>query len=93
MQEWAKNQGLELLPTGEGRAVSRLTKEEILHAANYQFDIWAGGYNWLQSNRDSGAAIKEAVENVILPYYNEGKKVTVKEAPGWRRQERMQHPA
>ena len=49
-----------------GEGGEPLSKEEILHAANYQFDIWAGGYNWLQSNRDSGAAIKEAVENVIL---------------------------
>ena len=81
LQEWAKEQGLEAPTDWGGEGGEPLTKEEILHAANYQFDIWAGGYNWLQSNRDSGAAIKEAVENVILPYYNEGKKVTVKEAP------------
>ncbi|QYY27758.1 MULTISPECIES: hypothetical protein [Cupriavidus] len=58
-----------------------LTREEVLHAANYQFDVWAGGYNWLQSNKDSGAAIKDLVENTILPYYNEGKRVTVKDTP------------
>ena len=81
LQEWAKEQGLEAPADWGGEGGEPLTKEEILHAANYQFDIWAGGYNWLQSNRDSGAAIKEAIENVILPYYNEGKKVTVKEAP------------
>jgi hypothetical protein len=81
LQEWAKEKGLEAPADWGGEGGEPLTKEEILHAANYQFDIWAGGYNWLQSNRDSGAAIKEAIENVILPYYNEGKKVTVKEAP------------
>jgi hypothetical protein len=58
-----------------------LTREEILHAANYQFDVWAGGYNWLQSNRDSGAAIRDLIENTILPYYNEGKTVVVKDTP------------
>lgn len=81
LQEWAKEQGLEAPADWGAEGGEPLTKEEILHSANYQFDIWAGGYNWLQSNRDSGAAIKEAIENVILPYYNEGKKVTVKEAP------------
>ena len=81
LQKWAKEHGLEPPADWGAAGGEALTREEILHAANYQFDIWAGGYNWLQSNRDSGAAIKEAIENVILPYYNEGKKVTVKEAP------------
>ncbi|MEN7531093.1 hypothetical protein [Cupriavidus sp. DL-D2] len=58
-----------------------LTREEVLHAANYQFDVWAGGYNWLQSNKDSGAAIQDLIENTILPFYNEGKRVTVKDTP------------
>ncbi|MGN5480436.1 hypothetical protein ACTMU2_37720 [Cupriavidus basilensis] len=58
-----------------------LTREEILHAANYQFDVWAGGYDWLQSNRDSGAATKDLIENTILPYYNEGKTVVAEDTP------------
>jgi pimeloyl-ACP methyl ester carboxylesterase len=58
-----------------------LTREEILHAANYQFDVWAGGYNWLQSNRDSGAAIKDLIEKTILPFYNEGRTVVAEDTP------------
>ena len=62
----------------ENTQATALTQEEILHAANYQFDVWAAGYNWLQSNADSGKAVKELIEETILPYYNEGKKVVVK---------------
>lgn len=81
LQEWAKAHGLESPTDWGAESGDPLNQEEVLHAANYQFDIWAGGYNWLQSNRDSGAAIQEVIEKVILPYYNEGKKVTVKEMP------------
>jgi hypothetical protein len=81
LQDWAAGDGQ--TPPNDWGASSgdALTKDEILHAANYQFDLWAGGYNWLQSNRDSGAAIKDYIEKVILPYYNEGKAVKVKDTP------------
>lgn len=81
LQEWAKEHGLEPPADWGAEGGEPLTRDEILHAANYQFDIWAGGYNWLQSNRDSGAAIKDYIEKVILPYYNEGKEVAVKDTP------------
>jgi hypothetical protein len=83
LQGWAAQHGADA-PSDWGAnssGATPLSETEILHAANYQFDVWAGGYNWLQSNRDSGAAIKDYIENVILPYYNEGKKVTVKDTP------------
>lgn len=48
-----------------------LTAEQCKHAAHYRFEVWGGGYNWLKSNRDSGAAIIERIDNVILPYYAE----------------------
>ncbi|WP_265944454.1 lipase family alpha/beta hydrolase [Dechloromonas sp. A34] len=77
LQTWAAEDGQEA-PTEWGAAQGEaLTREEILHAANYQFDVWGGGYNWLQSNRDSGEAIRDYIEKVILPYYNEGKEVKV----------------
>ncbi len=81
LQEWAKEHGLEPPADWGAEGGEPLTRDEILHAANYQFDIWAGGYNWLQSNRDSGAAIKDYIEKIILPYYNEGKEVAVKDTP------------
>jgi len=81
LKHWAAESGQES-PTEWGAAEGEaLTRDEILYAANYQFDIWAGGYNWLQSNRDSGAAIKELIEKTILPYYNEGRRVVIKDAP------------
>lgn len=81
LKAWAAKDGQDAPSDWGASGGEALTKEEILHAANYQFDIWAGGYNWLQSNHDSGAAIKDYIESVILPYYNEGKKVKVKDAP------------
>lgn len=81
LQKWAAGAG-QTAPTEWGaKEGDALTREEVLHAANYQFDVWAGGYNWLQSNRDSGAAIKELIEQTILPFYNEGKSVVVKDTP------------
>lgn len=80
---WAAEHGLDAPAdwgaAGDGQA--HLSRDEILHAANYQFDVWAGGYNWLKSNRDSGQAIQRLIEEVILPHYNEGKKVAVKDTP------------
>ncbi|WP_063553012.1 hypothetical protein [Burkholderia territorii] len=81
LQRWAAEAG-QTAPTEWGaKEGDALAREEILHAANYQFDVWAGGYNWLQSNRDSGAAIKELIEKTILPFYNEGKAVVVHDTP------------
>lgn len=77
LRTWAAEEGQEAPTEWGAEHGEALTREEILHAANYQFDVWGGGYNWLQSNRDSGAAIKDYIEKVILPYYNEGKAVEV----------------
>jgi len=76
-QGWAAGDGQDE-PTQWGAPQgAALTPEEFKHAANYQFDVWAGGYNWLQGNRDSGEAIRDYIEQVILPFYNEGKAVEV----------------
>ena len=81
LKAWAAEHGLDA-PTEWGASQGEaLTEGDILHAANYQFDVWAGGYNWLRSNADSGKAIQDLIDNVILPFYNEGKKVTVKDTP------------
>lgn len=81
LKEWAAKHGLDA-PTAWGASQGDpLTEADILHAANYQFDVWAGGYNWLRSNAESGKAIQDLIDSVILPFYNEGKKVTVKDTP------------
>ncbi|PCE33767.1 lipase family alpha/beta hydrolase [Burkholderia ubonensis] len=81
LRKWAAEAGQDAPTEWGAKEGDALTREEILHAANYQFDVWAGGYNWLQSNRDSGAAIKDLIEQTILPFYNEGKGVVVHDTP------------
>ncbi|WP_321932689.1 lipase family protein [Burkholderia cenocepacia] len=81
LRKWAAEAGQDAPTEWGAKEGDALTREEILHAANYQFDVWAGGYNWLQSNRDSGAAIQELIEKTILPFYNEGKSVVVTDTP------------
>ncbi|WP_454732679.1 MULTISPECIES: hypothetical protein [Cupriavidus] len=81
LKNWAAEFGQDAPADWGAEGGEALTRKEILHAANYQFDVWAGGYNWLQSNRDSGAAIKDLIENTILPYYNEGKTVVAEDTP------------
>lgn len=81
LRAWAAESGIDAPADWGAQGGEPLTREEILHAANYQFDVWAAGYNWLKSNRDSGAAVKTLIEQVILPYYNEGREVLIKDAP------------
>lgn len=81
LKGWAAEDGQSRPSDWGGDRGEALTREEILHAANYQFDVWAGGYNWLQSNRDSGAVIKDLIEKTILPFYNEGRTVVAEDTP------------
>lgn len=66
---------------GDEKNGAALTEDELLHAARYRYDVWVGGYNWLQSNADSGKAIKDWIENEVLPSYDKcdlrAKKVIV----------------
>jgi hypothetical protein len=81
-QAWAAGEATEA-PTEWGtQSGEALTPEEILHAAEYQFDVWGGGYNWLQSNGISGKDIQDYIEKTVLPYYNDGKAVEVKTGDG-----------
>lgn len=81
LRGWAEEAGFDAPGDWGAKEGPPLTREEIVHAAEYQFDVWAGGYNWLQSNRDSGAAIKDLIENTILPFYNEGEAVVAADTP------------
>jgi hypothetical protein len=81
LQGWADTDAKEPPMEWGADTGGALTPDELLHAANYQFDVWAAGYNWLQSNADSATAVKNLIENTILPYYNEGKKVEIKDTP------------
>ena len=54
---------------GGKQAIKALTDDEINQAANYQFDVWCGGYNWLQSNQKSAQDIQTYIEGTVLKYY------------------------
>lgn len=54
---------------GEETGSAALTMEDLQHAAQYRYDVWAGGYNWLQSNSDSGADIIRYIDDVVLAHY------------------------
>ncbi|MGY0634674.1 hypothetical protein [Luteimonas sp. A478] len=56
---------------GEKKGAVRLSEVEIRQAANYRFEFWAGGYNWIRSNADSGAEIIEFIESEVMGHYRE----------------------
>ncbi|GAA3926619.1 esterase/lipase family protein [Luteimonas lutimaris] len=50
---------------------SQLVEDEIRKAAEYRFEFWAVGYNWIRSNADSAAHVIDQIENRIIPHYRE----------------------
>lgn len=38
-------------------------------AAETQYEVWAAGYNWLQSNQDSARDVIKYIKNTVLPHY------------------------
>ena len=56
---------------GEEKGNDALSEEEIRHAAQYRFEVWGGGYNWLQSNDDSGRKMEAYIEDVVLQHYRD----------------------
>jgi len=47
-----------------------VTEEEVFALSKYRFDVWGGGYNWLQSNVDSAIDIINWLETELPRYYN-----------------------
>lgn len=62
---------------GEKLGLPSLTREEVIKASRYSFDVWCCGYNWLQSNRDSGQDVQTYIEEKVLAYYRK-KKIPAK---------------
>ena len=58
---------------GDEKDNQALTDDELAHASNYQFEVWAGGYNWLQSNAQSGQDIVNYINEVVLEHYKQKK--------------------
>ena len=48
-----------------------LDDTQLAKAARYEFDVWCCGYNWLNSNRQSGLDVIEYINNVVLKYYQD----------------------
>lgn len=53
----------------ESGALPSLSDKHRRHAANYTYDVWAGGYRWPQSNRESAAEIRTYIDDVVLAHY------------------------
>lgn len=82
IQTWWNEEGLrEPEEYGEERGqVTPLTEDELIHAGKYQFDVWCGGYNWLQSNADSAADIRDYIEKTVLAHYRKEGGISAKQA-------------
>ncbi len=54
---------------GDTQGNAALSLGDIKHLAHYHFDVWGCGYNWLQSNKDSGQAVADFIRTQVLPSY------------------------
>ncbi|MCQ9473766.1 alpha/beta hydrolase [Pseudomonas alliivorans] len=65
--DWSNNPALKELPKADG----------MEHAAEIRYEVWAAGYNWLQSNKDSAEDVIKFIENTVLPSYATAEKVII----------------
>src|SRR5690606_20464130 len=70
-KEWKDSRMASPSEYGEVLGLEALEKEELVKAALYQFDVWCAGYNWLQSNRDSGEDVKKYIDETVLKHYRD----------------------
>jgi len=61
---------------GATESGSALTYEEVKHFAENRYPVYAVGYNWLLSNRDSADYVHKRIQNICCQY-GEGTKVIV----------------
>jgi len=54
---------------GEQKGDTALTEDQLKHAANYRYDVWGGGYNWLKSSRDSSKELIDYIDKTVLAHY------------------------
>ncbi len=76
--DWWKAEGLHA-PTdyGDEKGSAALNLEDFKHAAHYRFEVWGGGYNWLQSNKDSAADLMEYID-MVLDHHRSKKEIAEK---------------
>ncbi|WP_222565764.1 esterase/lipase family protein [Novilysobacter antarcticus] len=54
---------------GDEKAGPALSGDDFKHAASYRYEVWGGGYNWLQSNEDSGQDLIDYIDDVVLAHH------------------------
>lgn len=70
--DWWKDEGLHAPSDyGDENAGSPLSVDDLKHAASYRYEVWGGGYNWLQSNEDSAQDLIDYIDNVVLAHHRE----------------------
>src|SRR5690606_35866011 len=68
--EWWKDEGLHAPSDyGDEKVNVALGIDDFKHAANYRYEVWGGGYNWLQSNEDSGQDLIDYIEDVVFAHH------------------------
>ncbi len=55
--------------SGQAKPANR---EQLRQLCRYRFDIWACGYNWLQSNLESGKDLHAYIQKVLNIYHPDG---------------------
>lgn len=65
--DWSNNPSLNSLLKAEG----------MDHASEIRYEVWAAGYNWLQSNIDSAKNIMDFIDNTVLPSYSNAEGVII----------------
>lgn len=74
---WKENGSSPPSEWGDWNDNPTLKKEVMGHAAEVRYEVWAAGYNWLQSNADSAKDIIKFIEETVLPSYSSADKVII----------------
>jgi pimeloyl-ACP methyl ester carboxylesterase len=61
-------------PPGAQGNPPALTEEQVRHVTNFDFPVHAFGYNWLESNLDSGKHLVERINKIRDYYRAQGRK-------------------
>ena len=56
--------------------MSELTDAEVKNLGKFRFEVWACGYNWMDSIADSADYVKDFIENTVFPTYEQVEKDT-----------------
>ncbi|RMR23218.1 hypothetical protein ALP90_01379 [Pseudomonas amygdali pv. ulmi] len=78
LQGWWEENGSSLPSDwGDWNNNTPLDMDGMKHAAEIRYEVWAAGYNWLQSNADSAKDIIDFIDNTVLPSYPTADKVII----------------